>query len=147
MSSGLSISRKKQPKAISKTPANSTFTYISQTQAPLISAESSRRHKATSNLHPLGNTAALFALDVDNIRVTPAPAAHAVFLLRVPLRPVIIVFFEEFLVIAVACGALLLKVGSEVGFTWQLASRSVGGTVLDCCVAVAEVTEVVDVGG
>jgi len=109
--------------------------------------KSSRRHKAASNLNPLGDTASLFALDVDDVRVTSAPATHAVFLLRVPLGPVVVVFFEEFLVLAVSCGALLLKICSEVGFSRQLASGSIGGTVLDCGVSVAEVAEVVNVGG
>jgi hypothetical protein len=108
-------------------------------------AKSSRRHKSTGDLHPLRNTASLFALDVDNISVASASAAHAVLLLSVPLSPVVVVFFEEFLVLAVTCRALLLKVGSEVGFAWQLTGRSVGGTVLDCGVAVAEVAEVVNV--
>ena len=108
---------------------------------------SSRRHKPTSNLHPLGDTAALLALDVDDIRVTPTPAAHAVLLLRVPLGPVVVVFLEELLVVAVGGGALLLEICTEVGLTGQLAGGSVGGTVLDGGVAVAEVAEVVDVGG
>ena len=41
----------------------------------------------------------------------------------------------------------MLKVGAEVGFAGELAGGSVGGTVLDGGVAVAKVTEVVDVGG
>lgn len=108
---------------------------------------SSRRHKPTSNLHPLRNTTTLFTLNINNIRVAPTPAAHAVFLLGVPLGPVVVVFFEEFLVFAVAGGALLLEIGTEVGLAGKLASWGVGGTVLDGGVAVAEVAEVVDVGG
>ena len=110
-------------------------------------SRSSRRHKPTSNLHPLRNTTTLFALDINDIRVAPAPAAHAVLLLRVPLGPVIVVFFEEFLVVAVAGGAFLLEVGAEVGLAGELAGGGVSGTVLDGGVAVAEVAEVVDVGG
>jgi len=108
-------------------------------------ANLSRRYKAASNLHPFRNTTSLLALNVNDICVAPAPAAYAVLLLSVPLSPVVIVFFEEFLVLAVTCRALLLKVCSKVGFAWQLTGRSVGGTMLDCGVAVAEVTEVVNV--
>ena len=110
-------------------------------------SRSSRRHKPTSNLHPLRNTTTLLPLHINNIRVAPAPAAHAVFLLSVPLGPVVVVFFEEFLVLAVAGGALLLEIGAEVGLAGELAGGGVSGTVLDGGVAVAEVAEVVDVGG
>jgi hypothetical protein len=109
--------------------------------------QSSRRNKPTRNLHPLRNTTALFPLHIHNIRITPAPAPDTVLFLAIPLRPVIVVFFQEFQVLSITSGALLLEIGPQVGFAWELARRSVGGTVLDCRVAVAEVAEVVDVGG
>jgi hypothetical protein len=108
--------------------------------------QSSRRNKPTRNLHPLGNTTALFPLHIHNIRVAPAPAPDTVLFLTIPLRPVIVILFQEFQILSIASGAFLLEIGSEVRFAGQLASWSVGRTVLDCCVAVAEVAEVVDVG-
>jgi hypothetical protein len=80
--------------------------------------QSSRRHKPTRNLNPLGNTTALFALDVHNICVAPAPAPDAIFFLRVPFRPVVVVFFQHFEILAICGGAFLLEISSEVGFTW-----------------------------
>ena len=41
----------------------------------------------------------------------------------------------------------MLEIRTEVGLAGELAGGSVGGTVLDGGVAVAEVAEVVDVGG
>ena len=75
-------------------------------------ASSSRRHKTTSNIHPLRNTTALLTLHIHNISVTPTPATHAVLLLRVPLGPVVVVLFQELLVVSVGRGTLLLKVRS-----------------------------------
>ena len=74
--------------------------------------KSSRRHKPTSNIHPLRNTAALLALHIHNISVAPAPATHAVLLLGIPLGPIVVVLFQELLVVSVGRGTLLLKVRS-----------------------------------
>jgi hypothetical protein len=72
--------------------------------------KSSRRHKPTSNIHPLRNTTALLALNIHNISVTSAPATHTVLLLGVPLGPVVVVLFQKLLVVSVARSTLLLKV-------------------------------------
>lgn len=96
------------------------------------------RQKPTGNLHPLGNTTALFALYIHDIRVAPTPATHAVFLLWIPFRPVVVLLLARFLV---QRGEL------EVWLAGQLARRRVRRTVLDGGVSVTEVTEVVDLRG
>jgi hypothetical protein len=111
------------------------------------SQKSSRRHKPTSNIHPLRDTTALLPLHIHNISVTSTPATHTVLLLRIPLGPVVVVLFQELLVIPVDRSTLLLEIRSEVGLAGQLAGRGVGGAVLDGGVSVAEVAEVVDVRG
>ena len=75
-------------------------------------ASSSRRHKTTSNIHPLRNTTALLTLHIHNISVTPTPATHAVLLLRVPLGPVVVVLFQELLVVSVGRSTLLFEIRS-----------------------------------
>jgi hypothetical protein len=110
-------------------------------------SQSSRRNKPPRNLNPLRNTTALLPLHIDNIRVAPTPAADAVLLLAVPFRPVVVVLLQHFEVLPVGGGAFLLEIGSEVRFAGELAGGRVGGAVLDGGVAVAEVAEVVDVGG
>jgi hypothetical protein len=92
------------------------------------SQKSSRRHKPTSNIHPLRDTTALLPLHIHNISVTSTPATHTVLLLRIPLGPVVVVLFQELLVIPVDRSTLLLEIRSEVGLA-------------------AEVAEVVDVRG
>ena len=47
---------------------------------------------ASGNVDPLGQAATVLALDVDNIRVTAAAAAHAVLLRRVICIPVLVLF-------------------------------------------------------
>lgn len=79
----------------------------------------------------------MLALDVDDVGVASASAAHAVLLGRVPVLPVVVFFL-----------ALLLVQGGEFQErrARQLArAGSVRGTVLDRGVSVAEVTEVVDI--
>ena len=96
------------------------------------------RRPASCNFHPLGETTALLALDIHDIRIASTSAADTVLLHRVGVRPVL-VLFESLL--------LVLRGHFEPGNSGQLTGRSVGGTVLDGGVAVAKVTEVVDIGG
>jgi hypothetical protein len=111
------------------------------------SQKSSRRHKPTSNIHPLRDTAPLFTLNIHNISVTSTPTPDTVLLLGVPLGPVVVVLFQELLIVSVDRCALLLEIRSEVGLAGQLAGGSVCRTVLDGGVSVAEIAEVVDVRG
>ena len=74
--------------------------------------KSSRRHKPTGNIHPLRNTTALLALHIHNISVAPTPAPDSVLLLGIPLGPIVVVLFQELLVVSVGRGTLLLKVRS-----------------------------------
>lgn len=99
----------------------------------------SRTGPPARDIDPLGQTAALLALDVLNVGVAPAAAADAVLLGRVELVPVLVLL--EAL-------ALVERRHLEVGLARQLAhERGVGGAVLDRRVAVAKVAEVVDVAG
>ena len=96
----------------------------------------SRAGPAAGDINPLGQARALLALDVDDIGVTAAAAAHAILLLRVPLVPVL-VLLEPLLVVQ----RRLL----EPRLPRQLARRRVGRAVLDRRVAIPKVAEVVDV--
>lgn len=78
----------------------------------------------------------MLALNIDNVSVAAASATHTVLLDWVRVRPVLI-FLDPF----------LLVIGShlEVRNTGKLAGRSVGGTMLNGSVAVAKVTEVMNI--
>jgi hypothetical protein len=80
----------------------------------------------------------LLSFDINDVSVAAASASNAVFLDLVSVGP-IFVFLDPFLLIV---GSLL-----EIGDTSQLASWSVGWTMLDGSVPVSEITEVVDVAG
>lgn len=89
---------------------------------------------AAGNVYPFGQTAALLALDIDNVRVASAAAADAVLLLGIPLVPVL-VLLEAFLFVQ----RRLL----EIRLPGKLPRWGIGGTVLDRRMSVAEVAEVV----
>lgn len=91
---------------------------------------------STCDLNPFRYAAALLAFDIDNVRIAATSATDSVLLRCIPLRPVVVFFSSCFLV---SGGSL------EIGFSFQLACRRIGGAVLDSCVSVAKVTEVVDV--
>ena len=78
----------------------------------------------------------MLALNIDNVSVAAASATHTVLLDRVRVRPVL-VFLDPF----------LLVIGShlEVRNTGKLAGWGVGGTMLNGSVAVAKVTEVMNI--
>lgn len=91
---------------------------------------------ATRDVNPLGQTRALLALDVDNVRVAAAAAPHAVLLGRVPLFPVQVLLPSL---------PLVRRRHLEVRVARELSCRRVGGAVLDRGMPVPEVAEVVDV--
>lgn len=80
----------------------------------------------------------MLAFDIDNVGVTAASTADAIFLDLVRIRPVFI-FLNTLL--------LILRGLFEVWDASKLASGSVCGAVLNSRVAVAKVTEVVNVTG
>ena len=93
---------------------------------------------SSSNFDPLGETTALLAFNIHNVGVTPAPAADTVLLDGIRVRPILVLF-----------NALLFVLGCRLqpGDSGQLPRRSVGRTMLNSSVPIAEVTEVVDVAG
>lgn len=110
-----------------------------------------RRDIAPGNLYPLRYAASFLGLDVHDILIAATSAAHAVLLLRVPFRPVVIFFFEgtPFFIEdrrAVSWVLAWVGAGSVVRLSRQLTCGCVSGTVLDGGVAVAEVAEVVNLG-
>lgn len=90
------------------------------------------------HVNPLGEAAAILALDVDNVGVAAAAAAHPVLLGGIPDVPELVLLQP---LAVVQRGLLQVRVARE------LAGGRVGGAVLDRRVAVAEVAEVVDVAG
>lgn len=94
------------------------------------------RNKTSCNLDPLRNTTSLLPLHIHHIRIASTPTPDSIFFLHIPLRPVLVFLSPSLLVL----GSEL-----EVRFPWELASRGVGGAVLDGGVPVAEVAEVMDV--
>lgn len=95
-----------------------------------------RRSPASRNLNPLGKAAALLALDIHNVRITPASAADAVLLDRIRIRPVF-VFFDPFL--------FVLRRHLQPRYPRKLAGRRIRRAVLDGRVPVSEVTEIMDI--
>ena len=113
---------------------------------------SRRCDKASCDLNPLGYAAALLALYIDNIGVASASAAHSVLFLCVPLRPILVLFSPAapfFLQRWCAEGRILARIvpWAVVGCPWHLSRWSVRRTVLDCCMSVSDVAEVVDLVG
>lgn len=88
------------------------------------------------DVNPLSKAAPFLALHVDDVRVAPAPASHAVLLLLVPVLPVVVLLEAR-----LPGGRRVF----EVGLAGELARGGIGGAVLDRGVSVAEVAEVVDV--
>lgn len=103
---------------------------------PRVCWHSLRTSPPARDVDPLGEARALLALDVDDVRVAAAPAAHAVLLGVVPPVPVLVLLEP----LALVQGRLL-----QVRLPRQLQRRRVRGTVLDRRVPVPEVAEVVDV--
>lgn len=98
----------------------------------------SRTGPATGNVDPLGQAAALLALDVDNVRVAAAATPDTVLLGRVKVVPVSVLLDA----LAVVERRLL-----EPGLAGQLARWGVGWAMLDRRMAIAKVAEIVDVTG
>lgn len=94
------------------------------------------RRPAARHFHPLGETAALLALDVHNVRVASAPAPDAILLDLVRRRPVLILFDPL---------PLVFRRLLEPRLARQLPGRRVGRAVLDGRVPIPKVPEVVDV--
>lgn len=96
----------------------------------------SRAGPATGNVDPLSQAGTFLALNVHDVRVAAAAAAHAVLLRCVKLLPVFVLL-----------GALAFveRCLLEPGLARQLAGGGIGGTMLDRGMAVAEVAEVMDV--
>jgi hypothetical protein len=78
----------------------------------------------------------LLALDIHNVSVAAASATDTVLLDWVRVRPIVVLLNPLLLVI----GSLL-----EVRNASELAGGSIGGAMLDGSVAVAKVTEVVNI--
>ena len=94
------------------------------------------RCPSTSNLNPLVNAAAIFALNFRDIRITFASAAYPVLLDGIGIRPVFILL-DALL--------LILRRHFQVRNARQLSCRSVGRTVLDRRVSVPNVPEIVHI--
>lgn len=91
---------------------------------------------AAGDVDPFRKTRSILALDVDNVCVAPAPAAHSILLLLVPVFPVIVLGDARLLV---------FRRHLEVLFSRQLFPRRVGRAVLDGGVPVAKVAKVMDI--
>lgn len=91
---------------------------------------------STGNLDPLGQTTALFALDINDIRVASASASDSVFFLGVPVVPVGVLLL----------GLLVVEVGLVPFLAGKLLSGRVGGAMVDGGMTVTDVSEVVDLG-
>lgn len=92
---------------------------------------------ATSNIYPLGQTAAFFAFDIHNVGITAAAAAHAILLGRVPVFPVV-VLLEPLL--------LIQRRLLEEGLAGKLSAQgSIGRAMLDGGVPVSKISKVVNV--
>src|SRR3569833_1792274 len=96
----------------------------------------SRAGPAAGHVDPLGEAAAVLALDIAKVRVAAAAAAAAVLLGRVPRVPILVLFDPL---------ALVERRLLQVGIARKLAGGRVGGAVLVRGVQVDEVSEVVDV--
>lgn len=110
------------------------------------------RDESTRNLHPLGDTTALLALDVDDVRVAATPTPDAVLLARVDLVPVLVLLAPVLPVLAVQrrraeVDVRRLRVAARAVVRRELvlpALRVVRRAVLDRRVSIADVAEVVD---
>jgi hypothetical protein len=96
----------------------------------------SRRCPASCYLNPFRKTTSFLAFDIANVSITPTPAAHAVLLRCVRKGPILVLFLS---LLVVLCGLL------KKWYSRQLSCRSISRTMLDRGMAVADVTEVVDV--
>ena len=105
-------------------------------QIPSLLIRPRRRDPTAHRLHPFWCAATLLVFDFGDISVTPTPTSHPVLLLLVPSGPVV-VLFEPCL--------LVFRCHLKVGFTRQLASRSICWTMLNRRMSVSEITEVVDI--
>jgi hypothetical protein len=107
-------------------------------QQPILHPRSCRRPRSdptSGYVDPVGKAAALFELDLWHFRITSASAANTVFLGFIPLLPVCI-FLDSFLL--VCCCRLKIR------WAGLLASLCVCWAMGDCCVAVADIAEVVN---
>jgi hypothetical protein len=97
----------------------------------------SRTSPPTSYINPLRKTTALLALNIHDVRVTSAPAAHTILLGRIPVVPVLVLFDALMLVEGRGLKVRLARQLSHAG--------GIGGTVLDRRVPVPKVAEVVNI--
>lgn len=89
-------------------------------------------------MNPLYHAASLLRLNFWHLLVTPTPAADSVFLWSIRVGPVLVLFPADFFV---KCRLL------QPWFPFQLPSWCVGRTVCNCCMTIANITEVMDIAG
>ena len=94
-----------------------------------------RRGPATRNIDPLGQARTFLALNINDVGIASAAAAHAVLLPFVEVGPVLVLFLP-----LVLGGGLF-----EVWDVRKLTRGGVGRAVLNSGVSVAEVAEVMDI--
>ena len=96
----------------------------------------SRRCPSTSNFYPLGKAAAFFPFNVSDIRVASASTANPIFFRWIWCCPIFIFLYPFLLVFC-----RLLKPWDSR----KLSCGGVGRTMLNGCMSVAKITEVVDI--
>lgn len=94
------------------------------------------RSPTARDVHPFSQARTLLALNIDNVCVTATSAADTIFFDLVPVFPVLVLFYS-----------LLLIQGChfKVRSARQLSGWSIGRTMLNSGVPVADVTEVMDI--
>jgi hypothetical protein len=98
----------------------------------------SRTSPTANDINPFGEAGSFLALNVDDVSIAAATAAHAILSLGVPVLPVVVLLKS-----LLGVERCLLK----VGLARKLPRWGIGGAVLDGGVSVTEVAEVVDVLG
>lgn len=104
-------------------------------RSPFFLTRSRRREITTGNFNPLRNTAALLAFDFLYVSIAATSATNAILSWCVPFRPVLVLLSS---CLFVCCGQFKIR------FTSHLSGRSICWTMLDCCVSVANITEIMD---
>lgn len=94
----------------------------------------SRRCPASRNSDPLFHTAPLLSLDIDKLSITLTTASHTILFHRVPRLPILIFFLSYFFIL----GGLF-----EIRCTRQLACRRICWTMLDGCMSITKIAEIV----
>jgi len=96
----------------------------------------SRTCPPTSNINPFRQATSLFAFNIYNICVTSTSTSYPIFLHIIPIFPILVFFFSFLLV---QSGHL------EERLAWSLARRCVCRTMLNGCMPITEITEVMNV--